>query len=425
MANIVVPIRFTLFQNGQLTYQEEAISHTNEFGVISTVVGDGTPTSSSYNFLSINWEYGPLELQVEMDYDGSGFTDFGLVEIRIPPLARRAIDADRANTIGSGVKLNHLGDVTSNFPNKEDVLRYTGSVWKSTYPAFQELNTPHYWEGSGNYKILGGLRVTDWFHVRDYNGKLGWHVWSNGGVGRMETLGSSSSNFLFSNEAGSSNWPYMRLNDELNRDQASFYILNNTGAIRLRGSNGKSNFEVLNTVNHSNHGWAGIYDANGVAQVGMYVNNSGNGVLFADSKNFVVKHPLKQDTVIVFGCLEGPELAIYERGTAKLVNGKAFVPFSEEYSLLGNHATMSVFTTPLDATSQNLAVVKKTADGFYVQELNSGTGTYEFDWQATMVRKGKENFRKLRPAREFQPAIAGEAAATNYPKEIERGGQDE
>ncbi|MEL6699612.1 MAG: hypothetical protein AAFP89_25460 [Bacteroidota bacterium] len=424
IANTVVNIRFSIFQNGQLTYQEETLTNSNDFGVINTVVGDGTPTGSSYSFEAIDWTYGPLELQVEMDYDGTGFTDFGMIDVRIPPIAGYALTAGTANSVGN-VKLSDLTDVQLSLPDPGEYLTFNGNKWVARAAAFRELSAPSSWEGTGNYKIFGGLRVTDWYHVRDYQHRLGMHSWMHNGAGYLETRGPNSINVSLSTENGSKDWAYLALFDQSNRDQASLFIQNNIGKFRLKGSNGSLNFGVGNPSNNPNNGYFAAYDANGVPRLGGFVGANGDGIIWGTHKYFVINHPNKQDSVIVYGCLEGPELAIYERGTAQLVDGKAFVPLSEESSLLGNPSTMTVMTSPLSASSKSLAVIEKTSAGFYVEELNNGHGSYDFDWEMKMVRKGEEDFAQVRPASEFQSDMTGRAVKANYPEGIKEGEADE
>ena len=53
--------------------------------------------------------------------------------------------------------------------------------------------------------------------------------------------------------------------------------------------------------------------------------------------------------------------------------------------------------TPLSAASRGLAVTQKSEEGFTVQELMSGEGNYEFDWEVKCIRRGHEDFQVIRP----------------------------
>lgn len=118
--------------------------------------------------------------------------------------------------------------------------------------------------------------------------------------------------------------------------------------------------------------------------------------IFAKVKNFKIPHPEDPSKSIVYACIEGPEAAAYERGTAKLINGEAFIPYSDHFGLVINVRTLTVHVTPLFDDTFGLAVVEKTEKGFKVKELKGGKGNFSFDWEAKAVRKGYENYQAVR-----------------------------
>ena len=136
-------------------------------------------------------------------------------------------------------------------------------------------------------------------------------------------------------------------------------------------------------------------------QAGMYVDASGNGLVFGDTKNFRMEHPEDPEKEIWYACIEGPEAAAYARGTATLVNGHARVELPEHFPLVAAEQGLTVTVTPLSADSKGMAVVEKTPAGFRVRELMSGRGTYEFDWEIKGVRRGYEDYQVIRPAMEL------------------------
>ncbi len=144
------------------------------------------------------------------------------------------------------------------------------------------------------------------------------------------------------------------------------------------------------------NGFVQIYDNKSTLQAGMYINGQGKGVLFADIKNFVEPHPKDPEKEIVYASLEGPEAAIYERGTSILQDGKATVHFSEHFALMLAQESMTVQLTPLSASSMGLSIIEKTGSGFTVKELHAGEGNYSFDWEVKAVRKGYEDFKVIR-----------------------------
>ncbi|GAB4416926.1 MAG: hypothetical protein OHK0039_26670 [Bacteroidia bacterium] len=175
------------------------------------------------------------------------------------------------------------------------------------------------------------------------------------------------------------------------------------GIFETRGASGIANVQLTSPGGFPNHGSIAVLDANGISQAGMLVDAVGQGLLFADQKNFRIPHPEQPDKDIWYGSLEGPELAVYVRGTATLQDGYAVVIFPAHYLLVANLATMTVVLTPLSAASEGLAVVEKRTDGFVVRELRQGQGNYAFDWEVKCVRKGKEDYEVIRDRNYLQP----------------------
>ena len=142
-------------------------------------------------------------------------------------------------------------------------------------------------------------------------------------------------------------------------------------------------------------------DAGGNIIAGGHLHAGGN--ISADGvKNFVIDHPLRNDKKIVYACIEGPEAAVYTRGTAELINGEAWITFEEHFELVVNPETITVQLTSLSAESEGLAVVEKTANGFRIKELRKGTGNYKFDYFVQGIRKGYEDYRVIRDKSEYE-----------------------
>jgi len=130
---------------------------------------------------------------------------------------------------------------------------------------------------------------------------------------------------------------------------------------------------------------------------GFWLNRSTNqSTVTADVKNFHIPYPKQAGKELWYACIEGPEAGAYERGTATLVNGEAFVLFTEHFEYVINPETATVSITPLSADSEGIAVIEKTAKGFRVKELRKGAGNYKFDWEVKAVRKGYENYEVIR-----------------------------
>jgi hypothetical protein len=127
----------------------------------------------------------------------------------------------------------------------------------------------------------------------------------------------------------------------------------------------------------------------------------GNG-----AKTFIEPHPLQPDKSIVYVALEGPEAAMYLRGTAKLVQGESTVVFPEHFSLLAAESGMTVTLTPHSADSAGLARITLTPERMTVQELRRGKGNHDFDYVVFAVRKRFEGWEAVRDKADFEPPTA-------------------
>lgn len=143
----------------------------------------------------------------------------------------------------------------------------------------------------------------------------------------------------------------------------------------------------------------GMYSPiSGDVQAGMHRSiDGGVGEVYADRKNFRVPNPADATTDIWYCCPEGPEAAMYVRGTGRLVNGSATIALPDHFRNLAVEAGMTVQLTPLSADSKGLAITSKRLSGIEVRELTNGSGDYEFDWRVEAVRKGHEDYQVIRP----------------------------
>lgn len=173
------------------------------------------------------------------------------------------------------------------------------------------------------------------------------------------------------------------------------------GVISVFGPNGNLNVRATFGGN-ADHGYLQVMDSAGTAQAQVYVDNAGNGIVTADTKNFVVPDPTDPRYNIVYACVEGPEAAMYTRGTGRLVNGQAVIELPDHYLKLANLATATIQVTPLDDCRG--LFVKKSNGMIIVKELGGGKANVEFDWRIEAVRKGHEDYRAVRPWNDALPA---------------------
>ncbi len=243
----------------------------------------------------------------------------------------------------------------------------------------------------------------------------------NSGSGYLETYGDNGSdNVSLTSLKANGNNGYVAVSDSKSEVKAALYInSDNEGSLLLDnsgdntavfatslssgqgylstiGSNGNDNVRLTNLSSNSNRGYVGVYDASETAQAGIYVDGTGRGIVFGDTKNFVMDHPENPENEIVYASIEGPEAAAFCRGTAKLIDGNAVVILPEHFQYVASGKNLTVLLTPLSASSKGMAITAKSLISFEVQELWEGKGNYAFDWEVKDVRKGYEDYKVIR-----------------------------
>lgn len=166
-------------------------------------------------------------------------------------------------------------------------------------------------------------------------------------------------------------------------------------AVNLFGPNGDYNIRATFLSNFPDNGWFSVNDSAGVAQATVMVNASGDGIVTADTKNFKVPDPDDSRYDILYACVEGPEAAMYTRGTGHLVDGQAVVDLPDHFLKLANMSTLTIQVTPLDECEGLFC--RKGNRQFLVKELRKGSSNIDFDWEVKAVRKGHEDYQVVRP----------------------------
>ncbi|MBL0139394.1 MAG: hypothetical protein IPP86_12845 [Bacteroidetes bacterium] len=144
LANQSVGIRISITDGsaGATLFQETHTVTTNQFGLFTLGVGNGTVVSGIFS--SIPWATITPWLQVEMDpAGGSAYVMMGSSALLSVPYA---LQAQKANTsdVATNMTLNDLTDVNSTSPSSGQVLKYNGTNW---VPSLDSNNT--YTAGSG------------------------------------------------------------------------------------------------------------------------------------------------------------------------------------------------------------------------------------------------------------------------------------
>lgn len=215
-------------------------------------------------------------------------------------------------------------------------------------------------------------------NLSDENGNSGlqFWLWSDGsGYGNFN--GPNGSNIILSSTENSANH----------------------GIITINGNNGEEKVAML--VNSRNQGVVTVSDNDGSVKAGIFVDANNQGDIFADLKTFRMDSPSDDSKEIWYASLEGPEAGAYERGTQRLAKGEMFVRYSDHFQDVINPHTLTIVLTPHSADTYGLAVIEKTSIGFKVKELKNGEGNFTFDWVATGVRAGYEDYKVIRDKMSF------------------------
>lgn len=260
-----------------------------------------------------------------------------------------------------------------------------------------EANGISYLRSYMNKSSLGFFNAGGWLNMRLRGDS------SNGGLLELFAGGGTGSTFWVGPDSSNPTRGRLYVRDNGN-NRIDLRIFNNIGLVHVLGANGDINAALTSPSGRPNDGYVTAHDPNGQIQAALIVNEDGTGTVFADTKNFRIPHPEQPGKEIWYCSVEGPEAAAYERGTAELTSGEAFIPYSDHFQLVINPETVTVILTPHSADTYGLAVVKKTQEGFYVRELRNGSGQFGFDWEVKGVRKGHENYRVIRDASEVLAA---------------------
>lgn len=126
-------------------------------------------------------------------------------------------------------------------------------------------------------------------------------------------------------------------------------------------------------------------DSSGTALVGFDTYKiQGNG-----SVAFVQNHPIEKDKVIVYNSPEGDEVATYNRGTARLVDGVAHVTLGETFAWVTNpDFGLTAYVTPRGVWSD--LYVETVSPTELVVRSKDGTGSGVFDYIVYGLRIGFE-----------------------------------
>lgn len=111
-----------------------------------------------------------------------------------------------------------------------------------------------------------------------------------------------------------------------------------------------------------------------------------NGTFTATSKNFQIDHPLDPaKKFLVHSALEGPEVAVYYRGEAQLVNGEVEIALPSYFEALTRKEQRTVQLTPIKGWSP-LYVSDEIQEGRFTVRSAGATRAQRFYWEVKAVR---------------------------------------
>jgi hypothetical protein len=154
---------------------------------------------------------------------------------------------------------------------------------------------------------------------------------------------------------------------------------------------------------------SGNFTANGIYRgtrggKGAYIGtrDGGNGVSFLWDgtlhfyvedvlvKNFIIPHPTDPDRYLVHTTLEGPENAVFYRGSARLAGGAAEVALPSYFEAATSREGRTVIVTPKFETMNEpvsaLAASAVRSGAFLVRAIDGKNPEQAFDWEVKAVR---------------------------------------
>ncbi len=126
ISNDEVALRLGIRQNavnGDLIWQEEHLSLTDDFGLFSLILGEGLSTGagSASAFDEVDWSSGTYFLEVELEDDGGSFLLMGITQFLSVPYAFHANTADVATT---ALNVSNADDADAD-PNNELITAFS------------------------------------------------------------------------------------------------------------------------------------------------------------------------------------------------------------------------------------------------------------------------------------------------------------
>ncbi len=140
---------------GTVEYTETHSATTNTFGIVTLLIGNGTPVTGTFS--GIVWGISSHFIKIEADL-GSGYIDMGTTQLLSVPYALYSENAGNIPTYTGGTGINVTGTIiTNSAPDQTVNLTQSGATTISgTYPNFTISST----DNNTTYSAGTGINIT-------------------------------------------------------------------------------------------------------------------------------------------------------------------------------------------------------------------------------------------------------------------------
>jgi hypothetical protein len=121
-----------------------------------------------------------------------------------------------------------------------------------------------------------------------------------------------------------------------------------------------------------------------------------DGSIVGTTKSFEEAHPTRPGQRIVYAALEGPEVALYARGTGTIGRRPVTIELPEHFSVLATADTVTALLAPVGPCPGGLYLAERDARRLVVARSKATAGTCRFDYLTVAVRARHRDFAPVR-----------------------------
>lgn len=393
MVNQTVALRFSVTDGAATTYYSETQSVTsNQFGLISVAVGNGTPVFQAFD--SIPWASGDKYLATEMDINnGTNYVSMGAEQLLSVPYAIYAGNAPTSGGGGGNANVNgttnYLGKFTSSSSMGNSLVYDNGS-----YVGIGTANPGHLFEvkgvsatpsvfSSSDAKGIGivglGNNIKSFYQPVD--GAGGLFAGTLTGVYGTATAISGAALYGMGEDSANSYGVLAAANNEspvgLGRGAGGSFTGAQYGVIGCASGfnlSSRAGGIFISYVNAS---------STSTTYVEAWMNSSHYKIIGGGAVSTSV--PDGKGNRVVLHAPETPEYYFQDYGEGKLINGKTHIDIDPIYArnvTINDKHPLRVFVQ-LQGDCNGVYVTNQSATGFDVVELKGGTSNTAFTWSIT------------------------------------------